>query len=258
MKYLLLLSIFGLSGLTTLAQSNVPELITDRPDQTESSTTVPHKSLQVETGFLYEFDKTSDIESKNFAYNTTLLRYGILNNFELRLGLEYLATEEKFKTPDSTYTTSGTGPLHAGFKVNVTEEKGLLPEIAVLAGFDIPHTAVDDYKTEYLAPSIRLSVSHTLSDRFSIGYNLGAEWDGDTAIPGYYYSLALGIGLTETLGAFIESYGTVPTKGDDHHLADAGFTYLITPVFQLDASGGIGLNEEANDYFISFGLTYRF
>jgi len=105
--------------------------------------------------------------------------------------------------------------------------------------------------------NMRLAFAHTLSERFSLGYNLGAEWSGNTAVPEYFYSLALGIGLADALGMFVESYGTVPEKGADAHLLDAGFTYLVLPNFQLDISGGLGLNDAALDNFISFGLTYR-
>jgi hypothetical protein len=121
----------------------------------------------------------------------------------------------------------------------------------------LPVTANDDFKPEYSAANIRFAFSHTLSNRFSIGYNIGAEWDGETAVPGYFYSFALGIGLTEKLGMFLEGFGLLPEKGNSEHLFDAGFTYLVFPNFQLDISSGIGLNENAIDNFLSFGLTYR-
>ena len=37
------------------------ELITDRPDQTESSSTVPKRSLQIESGLLIGFAEGEDI-----------------------------------------------------------------------------------------------------------------------------------------------------------------------------------------------------
>jgi hypothetical protein len=96
-----------------------------------------------------------------------------------------------------------------------------------------------------------------IKSRFSIGYNLGVEWDGETAVPGYFYSVAKRIGLTDKLGMFVEEYGLIPEAGDSEHLFDAGFTYLVLPNFQLYISGGIGLNDDAIDNFLSFGLTYR-
>ena len=239
------------------AQDEIPELITDRPDQTESSTVVPHKSFQIETGFVLENDETDLFKQSSYAYNTTLLRYGLLENFELRLGLDYLGEKTEVKNINTTNTVSGFSPVYTGFKVKIADKDGWKPEIAFLGGLILPFTAKDDFKPEHTAANIRFSLSHTLSDRFSIGYNLGAEWDGETAIPGYFYSLALGIGISDKLGMFVESYGLVFEEGDAEHKMDAGLTYLVTPNFQLDISGGLGLNEETIDNFISLGLTYR-
>ncbi|RPJ73604.1 MAG: transporter [Alphaproteobacteria bacterium] len=248
-----------ITGLTALvkSQDTVPALITDRPDQTESSTVVPLKSLQIETGFVMEKDETNLVRQQSFAYNTTLLRYGLLENFELRLGLEYLGEKIEIKNTDTLNTLSGLSPMYTGFKVKIANEDGWKPEIAFLGGLVLPFTANEDFKPEYPAADIRFSFAHTLTDRLSLGYNLGAEWDGNTAVPGYFYSLALGIGITDKLGMYIESYGLVPGEGDAEYLADAGITWLTMPNFQLDISGGLGINEKTIDNFISFGLSYR-
>jgi hypothetical protein len=245
------------SSLKAEAQVEVPELVTDRPDQTESSTIVPHKSFQIETGFVMENDKTDLINQKSFAYNTTLLRYGLLENFEIRLGLEYLGEKVDTKNINATTTHTGFSPLYSGFKVKITDEKGFKPEIAFLGGLVLPFTANNNFKPKYSAANVRFAFSHTLSERFSLGYNLGAEWDGETAIPEYFYSIAAGIGFTDNLGMFVESFGMIPEEGVSEHLFDSGFTYRLLPNFQLDLSGGIGLNSNSTDNFISLGITYR-
>ena len=238
-------------------QSQTPPLDTDRPDQTESSSTVPKHFLQIETGFILQNDENDLMRDRSFAYNTTLLRYGLWDNFELRLGADFLGNNITNKNTDYSQNYSGFSPLYAGFKVKVVEEAGLRPEIAFMGALVLPFTASSDYKPSYTAPSLRFAFSHTLSDRLSLGYNLGAEWDGETAFPGYFYSVALGFELVENLGLFIESFGTIPEAGTAQHQFDAGLTYLILPNFQLDISGGIGLNDEAPDNFVSIGLTYR-
>lgn len=256
MRYILILVLIVFS-LIAKAQKKTPELITDRPDQTESSAVVPHKSLQIETGFVMENKETYFTEQRSYAFNTTLLRYGLLKNFELRLGMDYLGDKVSIKNSDTTNNVSGLSPIYTGFKIKIADEDGWKPETAFLGGLVLPFTADKDYKPDYSAANIRFSFAHTLSDRFSIGYNLGAEWDGETAVPGYFYSLALGIGITDKLGMFVEGYGLLPEEGDSENLFDVGFTYLVFPNFQLDLSGGIGLNDNAVDNFLSLGLTYR-
>lgn len=244
-------------SLIAKAQNETPELITDRPDQTESSAVVPHKSLQIETGFVMKNKETDFIVQRSYEYNTTILRYGLLKNMELRLGMEYLGDKVSNKKSDTTNNVLGLSPIYTGFKIKIAEEEGWKPEIAFLGGLVLPFTADKEYKPDYSATNIRFLFANTLSDRFSIGYNLGAEWDGETAATGYFYSLSLGIGLTDKLGMFVEGYGLLPEEGDSESLFDAGFTYLVFPNFQLDLSGGIGLNDNAIDNFLSFGLTYR-
>lgn len=238
------------------AQTDDPPLITDRPDQTESAAIVAKGKLQLESGFLYEKDNTEWLEMENYIYNSTLLRYGLTENTELRVGMEY--RDQRFSPEsNSEFTFTGLSPLYTGLKVKVAEEQGLRPEIALLGSLTWPATADEDLKPQYLAPALRMSFAHTLSDHLSLGYNLGAEWDGHNPEASYFYSLALGIEVTEQLGAFLESYGSVYEDDKPRHKADAGFTYLVRNNFQLDVSGGIGLSDIAPDYFISFGLSYR-
>ena len=255
-KFIAVLTLLMALTVIVKAQTKVPDLITDRPDQTESSSVVPHKSLQIETGFVMENYQTDLAINKAFAYNTTLLRYGLLKNFELRLGLEYLGEKSKIKSTETTNTITGLSPLFTGFKIKIAEEEGWKPEIAFLGGLVLGFTSNEYFKPRYSAADIRFAFSHTLSDKLSLGYNLGAEWDGDTPVPSYFYSVALNASITDKIGVFLESYGLIPEDGATEHLLDTGLTFLLLPNFQLDVSGGIGIKNSI-DNFISFGLTYR-
>jgi hypothetical protein len=239
------------------AQETVPELVTDRPDQTESSAVVPVKSLQIETGFIWENDESDTYKHSTIVYNSTLLRYGLLDRMELRLGLGYVSDKVKIKNTDTVNTTSGVTPLYTGFKVYITKENGWMPEIAFLGGLVIPAFAKEEFKAPNSAPTMRFAFSHTLSERFSLGYNLGAEWYGENAVPEYYYSLALGFTINDFMGTYIEGFGFIPEKGTAKHLIDAGFTFLVLSNLQLDISGGLGLSAESIDNYLSFGLSYR-
>jgi hypothetical protein len=255
MKYLSVLLLVVLSY--GLYSQDSQELVTDRPDQTESSVVVPHKTIQIETGALYEFDARYGADDKNWVYNTTLLRYGLLKNFELRLGISYSNFRSENYLYDYVYEVNDLSPLYTGCKIQITEEKGAWPEMAFLGGFSFPFTLINTEINYYTAPGMRFAFSHTLSDVFSFGYNLGAEWDGRHIQPEYFYSVVLGMGIQEKLGTFIEFYGAIPEDGESAHLIDGGFTNLIGPNLQLDISGGLGLNDEALDYFISFGFSLR-
>lgn len=244
-------------SLTCIAQEEVPELITDRPDQTESSAVVPVGSLQIESGFVRERIDNETSTSTSYAVNTTLLRYGLTNHFELRVGLDYLHDRVTVKASDSTGITRGFGPLHTGFKIKIRDENGWIPEVAFLGGLTHPFAANPDYRTANTAAGMRFAFSHTITESISLGYNLGAEWDGDSVIPGYFYSLVMGASITERTGFFAESYGIIRESGTAEHLVDAGLTFLAMDNLQFDLSGGLGINEQAIDHFLSVGFSLR-
>lgn len=255
MKNVILSLIISFAAIQAYSQNTI---ITDRPDQTESAAVIAPGGVQVETGFVFESTSTDLMDIENMTYNTTLFRIGVLDRLEFRLGFSVDKMTTTNKLMDVEDEVSGFSPLHTGMKVKLAEENGLRPEIALLAGLDWPATAAEEMKPTYVAPSLRLAFAHTLSDRFSLGYNLGAEWDGDDPYGGYFYSVALGVGITDHLGMFVESYGNFMENNDNLHQVDAGFTYLVQDNFQLDISGGLGLSETAPDYFASFGFSYLF
>ena len=39
---------------------------------------------------------------------------------------------------------------------------------------------------------------------------------------------------------------------------DGGLTYLIKNNIQVDAYGGLGLSENANDFFLGTGIAFKF
>jgi len=170
---------------------SVPELITDRPDQTESSCTVPKNSLQVETGFVYENFKKDDLEFENWGIATTLLRYGVWDNFELRLGSYYQLSSVQSEIHKIDTTQSGIGPIMVGFKVFVVEEKGIRPEISIMADLTLNKVGNLDYRPAYTYSSIKILASHTLSDFFSLGYNFGYGNDGESAGGFFVYTIKM-------------------------------------------------------------------
>jgi hypothetical protein len=100
-------------------------------------------------------------------------------------------------------------------------------------------------------------MQHTLTDNISLGYNLGTEWDGETPEPVFIYTLATGFSLTEKIGAYIEVYGFAPQLSRAEHRADAGFGWYMNPNILFDLSGGVGITDNAPDYYGSLGFSIR-
>src|SRR5690606_23765634 len=164
---LLLISSIGFAQETT-HEENEP-IQTDRPDQTETPSLTPIKMFQIETGFGYE--KIDDYNNQ-YIIPTVLWKYGISENFELRLITEFHKNENL-----NTYK-DGIPPVLIGCKIRISKEKGILPKTSLIGHLGLPSLAKTEYKNDYLAPEFRFVMQHTLSEKFSFSYNLGAEWDG--------------------------------------------------------------------------------
>jgi hypothetical protein len=250
--FVLLIFVFPVCG----QEMQITELITDRPDQTESASLVPQGNFQIETGFVYEADQTVALRSDNLALFSTLLRYGVNRNFELRLGSAFLHRTNDPEQSEKT-SISGLAPWFAGLKLKMAEQDGVIPEMAFLLTAEFPGTGKTEFSPDHIATDLRFSIEYTLTDRLGLGVNLGGQWDCDEGRPAGLYSLVLGIGLANRLGVFIESYGFLPTNRMPDHRMDAGVTWLVKNNLQLDFSGGFGLSDVSPDYFINAGFSWR-
>jgi len=232
-----------------------PGLVTDRPDLTESAYIIPTGKFQIETGFIFEGDKEQNVKEENFSLFTTLFRYGVNDYFELRLGSSLNRQKTTIDSESENYF--GISYVEAGMKIEMVEAHGNVPQIAFLTHVIIPESGKKEFAPGYLTPSLALAVDHELSDIFSLGYNLGVVWNGINAKTAGKYSAALGIGFSEKLGGFIETYGYFPQDEQGINILDLGLTYLIKNNLQIDVSGGIGLSRVAPDYFGNAGMSWR-
>ena len=249
-----------------------PELVTDRPDQTESTETVPVGHVQVELGGAFARDDGGDLRVETLEGPGTLVRIGLLERLELRLGWRGWVSQESRlhetgpSVPEpSQLNESGRGDTELGFKVRLRSPRGPAPRVALLAGLSIP-TGEEEFTSDRADPNLRLSFAHALSQRIDLGYNLGARWETETIggsdrhrTTSFLYTAVLGFALSERLGAFAELFGETDegSEGETRNSLDAGVTYLARPNLQLDLAAGVGLSEAADDWFVGLGLSVR-
>ncbi len=232
------------------------EIITDRPDATESAVAVPLGTLQIETGAFYTSFEENNIKHEVLGYNTTLLRYGILNNLELRLGWNFEEGRTTINGTKMNDITSGFSPLLTGIKINVVQKNGWIPAIAFLGHLVLPVTAGKDYRPETTGVNFRFSVDHTISEKSSIAYNLGAQWGDDSPEAAYVYTFVYWYSILENLGVFAEVYGDFPENSKANHFCNGGLAFLVMNNLQLDASIGTGITNGQN-LLLSAGVSYR-
>ncbi len=129
------------------------EIVTDRPDVTESSTVIPVGSVQSESGLTW----TGDHGTSTIGLPETLFRVGLWER-----------TEVRFEAPDYLYrvdgqhTPTGFGDTSIGLKQQI----GPLPggvDLAVIVAFSIP-TGADSVSSHGFDPVIKFPWSRDFKD----------------------------------------------------------------------------------------------
>ena len=177
---------------------NIEPIQADRPDQTETPAIVPKGMFQVESGFTFQ---KNDGFSQTNSLPTVLWKYGINENFELRLITEFI--DEK----TNNESILGLNPVIIGCKIKIADEKGIVPKTSFIGHISIPKLATSSFKTDFFAPELRIVMQHSLSEKLSLSYNLGAEWDGFSPEPTFIYTLTSGYLISQKLGFYAEFFG---------------------------------------------------
>jgi hypothetical protein len=241
-----------------------PPLVTDRPDQTESSAVVAAGLVQVEAGWTHIETGDSNGDATLDGFGETLVRVGLGKRIELRVGFAGFRVVEPGGTGGGEEKEDGFGGAALGLKAGLVEERGARPRIALIAGTTIPG-GQGLFSNDEADPFLRVAASNTLSERLTLGYNLGAAWltvedeagDEDT-LSVLLGTVSLGISATQRVGFFVELFGESGLSADgDFTAADAGVTWLVLGNLQLDASGGVGLSDSAMDWFAGLGVSFR-
>ena len=249
-----LLVVICLCPMALWAQDTIEfPIITDRPDATESPNTVEPGYIQIETGGYYTSFTEGLSTQEALGYNTTLVRYGLLDRVELRLGWNY----EQSRNSTSELKVEGFSPMLAGVKINIAHKDGRRPEIGFLGHLYLPFSAPKSTRPQVTTSDFRFAVGHTLSERSSLAYNFGGQWAEDQAGIAYVYTIAYGYALNAKIGMYAELYGDAPELVPANHFWDAGFTYLVNGSLQYDLTVGQSITQGQN-LLISAGLSYKF
>lgn len=243
-------------------------LVTDRPDFTESTDAVPLGHFQLEMGYTFTYDRESKDRIKNHTAPEMLLRIGIAQDLELRLdwaGYSWTEMSSEIRTrrgrrvSEESWSESGED-FALGFKVKLWDQDGWLPHFGILGSMGMP-TGSRDATAGDVVPKLGLLWAYDVTEAFSVAGNVNFEWpiDGGERFFQTSASLSLAVVLTERVGVYLEYFGFYPNAEDTDmaHSMNSGFTYLINDNFQIDLRVGLGLNEEADDFFSGIGFAWR-
>ncbi len=248
----------GIAGAQDFSGLDEP-LITDRPDFTESTDTVPRGHFQLEGGFTAT--RVDDEDGRSLG--ELLLRIGLSDRLEARIGA---GSHSWVDGPGGE--VSGFEDPALGVKIRLSPETEMLPPLrpsmALLLGVSIP-AGDDELTSDEWIPEAKLALAWTLTERFGLATNLnaayppGAGGDGDDRFLQLFGSLSGAYSFTDRIGGYLEYYGYVEEEenGPGTHYLNTGITYLISNDLQIDLRYGRGLNDPDPDDFVGIGAAVR-
>jgi hypothetical protein len=229
-------------------------IFTDRPTFSVGPGTIAQGHIQIETGYTFSYeDAHPDVKTHTFP--ETLLRIGLIENFELRV-----------EWPNLTYIDGGTNvdgfrDLGLGFKVQVFQQQGFRPRLSFAGRLSIP-TGEEAFSSDQLDPELRTILTYALNERVGLFGNVniaGPSSQGKRFVQ-VSSSLGLSASLRDHLTGFVEYFGLYPrdVASGSANFLQTGLIYRLTYNLQIDARIGGGLTHGSDDFLTGAGISWRF
>jgi hypothetical protein len=229
------------------AQESVPELVTDRPDFTESSDVVGRGFVQFETGTTFEFDRSE----KSMTAPLGLVRIGVGDRVEIRISGDGFV---------STRAAHGISDMEAGVKVRLLHSEKWGFDAAVIPMITVP-TGSREMSSGAYDPTLKLTYAKSLGRGFDLSGNVNFSrvTDGGDVYGQRAYSVSVGHDLGGHWGGYWEAYGfsQVEKGGRAAWTLDTGVSRGLGGNMQVDFEVGRGVTEAAPDWFVGVGFALR-
>ena len=215
--------------------------------QTESSGVMDKGTFQIEIGtFGQHLLKNIDY----LALPTIGLGYGLSNTIELQFGYQLDNYKIDFQGFPGKYNK--WNGLALGAKFQLLNKEDVNTQISFLSHFVIPTS--DDQLAGDTGFVSRVCISHSISEKWAVVYNVGYDYLAEINV--FTYSLALGYEISSKFGVYAEPYGFYDEEGLFESNIDFGLSYLASKNIMLDVTYGVGMNNSMQ--FLAARFTWDF
>ena len=235
------------------------ELIGDRPDGTESPTTVDAGHIQIETSLIdYSENHFEGTDFEALTTAATNVRVGLFNNLELQIVFDVYAHEQT-QALGIKQEAEGFSDITLRPKLNLWGNDSGSSALAIMPFVKIPTDT--ELSNGEIEGGLIIPFGMELTDRVGLGLMAEIDWvydadhdDYDTEV---IHTAVIGFDATQTIGIYLEYIGVVGP--DDYQpFFSGGATLALTENLVFDFGAVIGLNDAANDLNIFSGFTVRF
>ena len=180
-------------------------------------------------------------------------RVGLTDTVELQLASSFY-NWMRTHADGRTQTANGSGDASVAVKVALPSsfERFSWASLATVT-FANGANEFGNGATEY---DFGTTLGYQLSGGVSTAFFVDVDYlDGATSVQ---VSPNLNFGLTQTVGAFVEAGATFADHGTSDVVAGGGFTWMVTPAVQLDASADFGLTSHSPKIVAGLGVSVFF
>ena len=224
------------------------EIITDRPDVTNSSVVIPEGSLQIENGVnLSARDGDRSVDGTN-----TRLRFGIANC------LEFLVDTPTYFANLSNPQNSGFSDAAPALKWQISPVPGKV-DLSAVFGVALP-TGSAGIAGPGAQPYLQFPWSWELRSGWGLSGMFTEFFRPSDPISRRVTETTFVIEkkVTERASLFVEYVGDYPESRSPAQLLNSGGLYRLGPNQQLDFHVALGLNHNAPSYIVGVGYSVRF
>lgn len=264
---------FAVCLTTACAHLRAPEgeMVSDRPDFTESTSIVPVGRVQVEAGATHT--RSDSYDTRHWSVGEALLRAGVSRRVEARVTLPtwndrrhdppkvILVRTGALRSVVVTERQHGYDDMTVGLKAKLLDPRDggprFVPTLAAIVATAVP-TASGPFALDAWQPEAKLAADWEVSERVAVGANFNATWpEGETA--DLDLSTTVGLALGERLGSYVEWFAlALNSNASRAQYVNGGLTLAITPYLQLDGRVGRQTNARDAETFVGAGIVVRF
>ncbi|MBO9660444.1 MAG: transporter [Chitinophagaceae bacterium] len=221
------------------------KLNTDRPDQSDGAGVIEKGKIQLESSVYF----TVVDENKRSVVSSNLVRYGLIDNFEVRVLAEQGHHRDLFieETAQSQY------PLAVSAKWSLLRDKKSLPDISLVGYLQVPVTS--GTQSSIWSPAVLLIVEKQW-EPFTLTLNTGARQEAFSKDWDLQATADLKFDLGEHWQVFGEYFAQF-SKVLPFHNVDAGVLYYLNRKWMVHASAGTSLAHHPHNYFINSGFAVQ-
>lgn len=226
-------------------------LNTERPSEADRPTTVAPGNWLLEGGYAYQQLEDVDIH----RIGEVLLRYGLMDRLEARLGLN------SYVVMEAAIGADGFENHDLGLKYRVLDQRGWVPSFGLEGRITLP-TGSSRVDSNDVQAGIRgLAAWDDVLPALDLVGNLGFELEsmGGNDFSQYPWAFGATYQFHRNWQTFLELYGDINTENiPNRSYIHSGFVFQHNRGVQLDAHLGFGLNGLAGDWVAGVGGAAQF